>query len=97
MTVSVAIMFILFGNVMGKIKHNYFVGIRTPWTLADERVWIKTHRFAAPLWVMAGFIILFVSFKGGITAFAVLIISTLIATFVPLIYSYKIYKELNNK
>ncbi|MCX7694882.1 MAG: SdpI family protein [Caloramator sp.] len=97
MTVSVGIMFILFGNVMGKIKHNYFVGIRTPWTLADERVWIKTHRFAAPLWVMAGFIMLFVSFKGGITAFVVLMISTLIAAFVPLIYSYKIYKELNNK
>ncbi|WDC84671.1 SdpI family protein [Caloramator sp. mosi_1] len=57
MTMAVSIMFILFGNVMGKIKHNYFVGIRTPWTLADERVWVRTHRFAAPFWVMSGFII----------------------------------------
>ncbi|GFR36182.1 SdpI family protein [Thermobrachium celere] len=95
-TLSTGIMFILFGNVMGKIKHNYFVGIRTPWTLADEGVWVKTHRFAAPLWVMSGFIMLAVSFIGGMTAFVVLMFVVFIISVVPIIYSYMIYKNIKN-
>jgi len=39
-------MFVLMGNYMGKIKHNFFVGIKTPRTIADEDVWKKTHRLS---------------------------------------------------
>ncbi|MBC7731601.1 MAG: SdpI family protein [Bacteriovorax sp.] len=42
------------GNVMGKLRTNYTVGIRTPWTLADERVWDQTHRFGGKAFVLAG-------------------------------------------
>ena len=42
---------VLFANLLGKIRPNFFLGIRTPWTLASERVWIATHRLAA--WVVA--------------------------------------------
>ena len=38
---------IAFGNLLGKVRPNFFLGIRTPWTLASERVWIATHRVAA--------------------------------------------------
>ncbi len=38
------------GNVLGKVRYNYVFGVRTPWTLADERVWDRTHRFAG--WIM---------------------------------------------
>ena len=44
-----SILFIIIGNVMGRIRPTFFVGIRTPWTLADDEVWRKTHRLAAPL------------------------------------------------
>jgi uncharacterized membrane protein len=37
---------ILMGNPMGKVRRNFFIGIRTPWTLASERVWYATHRLA---------------------------------------------------
>lgn len=38
---------IVVGDVLGKLRWNYTVGIRTPWTLADERAWDMTHRFGA--------------------------------------------------
>lgn len=46
--------FVVIGNVFGKLRANYMVGIRTPWTLADERVWDQTHRFAGRVFVAGG-------------------------------------------
>ena len=47
---------ILSGNVLGKVRRNFFIGVRTPWTLASEKVWYATHRFTARLLVIAGVI-----------------------------------------
>jgi uncharacterized membrane protein len=47
-------LFMVIGNVMGKLRPNYTVGIRTPWTLADERVWDQTHRFGGKILVLGG-------------------------------------------
>ena len=44
---GIALFFALTGNVMGKGRCNFWLGIRTPWTLASERAWYATHRFAA--------------------------------------------------
>jgi uncharacterized membrane protein len=44
----------LVGNYLGKLPRNYVVGIRTPWTLSSDYVWERTHRFAAPLFVIGG-------------------------------------------
>jgi uncharacterized membrane protein len=52
---AAGVMFIAVGNVLGKLRWNYTVGIRTPWTLADQRVWDKTHRFGGWLFVIGGF------------------------------------------
>lgn len=46
--------FIVMGNVMGKLERNFWMGIRTPWTLANHQVWEKTHRMGAWLFVAAG-------------------------------------------
>jgi uncharacterized membrane protein len=40
-----AMVIALIGNYMGKVRYNYMLGLRTPWTLSDQRVWDKTHRF----------------------------------------------------
>jgi uncharacterized membrane protein len=45
---------ILIGNPMGKVRRNFFIGIRTPWTLTNERVWYATHRLAGKLMVASG-------------------------------------------
>jgi uncharacterized membrane protein len=44
----------LIGNVLGKVRRNFYIGIRTPWTIASERVWNDTHRMGARLFVAAG-------------------------------------------
>ncbi|MFB0965292.1 MAG: SdpI family protein [Patescibacteria group bacterium] len=45
------------GNYLGKVRSNFFLGIRTPWTLSDETVWNRTHRFAAKTFVFAGILV----------------------------------------
>jgi uncharacterized membrane protein len=42
------------GNYLPKTRYNYVMGVRTPWTLADERVWDQTHRLAGPLMMLGG-------------------------------------------
>jgi uncharacterized membrane protein len=56
--VMLGALFIVLGNVMGKIRWNYTFGIRTPWTLADEHVWDQTHRFGGWAFVAGGFVLL---------------------------------------
>ena len=57
--VTIGILFIMIGNVMGKIRSNFFMGIRTPWTLSSELSWRKTHRLGGWLFVMVGVAMLF--------------------------------------
>jgi uncharacterized membrane protein len=58
----IAGLLIVVGNVMGKLRWNYTVGIRTPWTLADERVWDKTHRLGGRSLVLGGILLLATAF-----------------------------------
>jgi uncharacterized membrane protein len=51
---GISVLLILIGNPMGKVRRNFFIGIRTPWTLASEAVWYSTHRLAARLMVASG-------------------------------------------
>ena len=51
---GICLFFALIGNVLGKVKRNFWMGVRTPWTLADPVVWDRTHRVAAWLFVVAG-------------------------------------------
>ena len=48
--------FALLGNVIGKVRKNFYIGVRVPWTLASDRVWNDTHRLAAWVMVAAGVI-----------------------------------------
>jgi uncharacterized membrane protein len=47
-------LFLVLGNFMGKIRPNWFVGIRTPWTLSSKESWTKTHRLAGWVFIAAG-------------------------------------------
>ncbi len=90
----ISLLFILIGNVMGRFKHNYFVGVRTPWTLANEEVWRKTHRLAAPLWVLGGIINILLAFMGtNYTGIGFIVIIAVISI-VPIGYSYIAYRQI---
>jgi len=95
-TLGVSLLIIVIGNFMGKIRHNYFVGIKLPWTLANEDVWQKTHRMAGPLWVVAGFAGVVGAIIGGQTAAVLLFGGLTVSVVVPAIYSYLLYRRIND-
>jgi len=90
----IALLFIVLGNFMENIKPNYFVGVRTPWTLNNENNWKLTHRLTAKLWFFGGilffFMILFLPFK-NITTF--LLPFVLLIAIIPIGYSFYIFKR----
>jgi uncharacterized membrane protein/pimeloyl-ACP methyl ester carboxylesterase len=90
---AIGALFIILGNFMGKLRRNFFVGIRTPWTLASEEVWLRTHRLGGPLFVAAGVILMFGAFLGGGPALIVPVV--VIAAIIPVVYSYVIYRRLD--
>lgn len=51
---GVGLLIAVLGNFLGKVSRNFFVGIRTPWTLASEEVWLRTHRLGGRLFMLAG-------------------------------------------
>jgi uncharacterized membrane protein len=59
---AVGVLLLALGNVMGKARHNAVFGLRTPWTLADPRVWDKAHRFLGRAWVLAGLALIATAF-----------------------------------
>lgn len=87
-------LFIVLGIFLPKLKKNYFVGIRTPWTLQSDEVWLKTHKFGAKCFITAGVLGIFTVFFKSELAFWVFIIVMIIAALLPVIYSYLIYRKL---
>ncbi|MGB4178064.1 MAG: SdpI family protein, partial [Halanaerobiales bacterium] len=91
--VGAALLFIVMGNYLPKVKHNYFVGVRVPWTLASEKVWKKTHRFAGKLFVISGIIIFLSIFVSEIIRFWLIMICALVTSLASMVYSYLVYRQ----
>lgn len=88
-------LFIVIGNALPKFGSNFFIGIRTPWTLSSERVWHKTQRLGGILFVLGGFAIMllpFLGLQGGVLVGAILVIS-FAAALIPAAYSWMIYQQ----
>lgn len=83
------------GNVLGKVKRNFYVGIRTPWTLASDLVWDRTHRVGAWLFV-AGGIVGLILLLAGVHPLASLSVF-LVAAIAPVFYSLWLYKRLEKE
>ncbi|MEG0411047.1 MAG: SdpI family protein [Erysipelotrichaceae bacterium] len=90
-------MFCVIGNQMPRFKHNYFIGIRSPWTLASEDVWFKTHRFAGKLWFIGGMIMMLCAFLDSKIVSSITIGIVLFIGFIPVIYSYLCFKKLEGE
>lgn len=92
---GVAVLFIVIGCTIGRVRHNYFVGFKLPWTLANEEVWRRTHRFGGKLMVLGGFTALLgVIFTRGFASFIILMAGLLVPTVITAIYSYVIYRQV---
>lgn len=93
---TIGMMLIFVGNYFGKVRHNYTFGIKTPWTLANEEVWNRTHRVSGPLWVIAGLIWIFSIFLPEKPAFVIDMIALGIAGVYGFIYSYWLFNKLKD-
>jgi uncharacterized membrane protein len=92
---GVCLLIALLGNVMGKVRRNFYIGIRTPWTIADERVWNATHRLGGRAMFVGGLAGLALAFAG---AKLWVVMATLIASvLMPAIYSLVYYKQLERR
>jgi uncharacterized membrane protein len=90
---GVGLLFMIIGNLLPRTRSNWWMGIRTPWTMENENVWRATHRLAGKTFMLGG----------GITVVAALLplsvrpwiaIGALgIAGFIPVIYSYVIWRR----
>lgn len=92
---GLGIMFVMIGNQLGKSRSMYLIGFRTPWTLASEEVWVKTHRLAGKLMFAAGLVLLLAAFlplPSGVVA-TVLGVSIGVAVVVPFVYSYVLWRK----
>ena len=93
----VGILFMVLGNYISKIKNNWFVGIRTPWTLSSEEVWNKTHRLAGKIFVIGGLVMISIQFISASLQMTVFFIMIATMVLVPIVYSYLIYLKNENE
>jgi len=92
----IGMLYIIFGNYSKTIKTNYFIGIRTPWTLKNETVWKNTHVLAGKLWFVGGIIIVISSLvvSKAYNTYLFLVITAIIAL-IPVLYSYIQFKKVS--
>lgn len=93
--VLIGLLFMALGNYFKVIKQNYFLGIKTPWTLESEEVWKLTHILAGKLWIVGGLLVVIFSLviPENINFYLFLTITAIISI-VPIVYSYLIFRKL---
>ncbi len=92
---GISLLFVLVGNRLGKVQRNFWMGVRTPWTLASEAVWIQTHRLTAWLWTAGGALLALLAFAGVLVW--VWLAGLLLLGLFPAFYSLWLYKRLERQ
>jgi len=90
---ALGLLFAFAGLMMRRAKRNFFIGIRTPWTLASDRVWDETHRLGAVLFIASGFLALVGAFFPGSVACWLVLGPILASTAVVIVYSYLLWRR----
>jgi uncharacterized membrane protein len=92
-SLGVGALFIIIGNYLGKIKYNWFVGIRTPWTMSSENVWNKTHRVGGWLFVTLGIIMMIIPHLPESLAIPIFILGIVAVVAGSFGYSYWLFRQ----
>ena len=91
----VGLLFMFLGNLMGKVKPNFFMGIRNPWTISDPDVWNRAHRLGGGLFFLTGLVtVVSAILLPEPVTFAVLMAGTLLTALIPTVMSYFWYKKV---
>ncbi len=90
---AIGLLFMFAGVLIRRAKRNFFIGIRTPWTLSSDQVWDQTHRLGAVLFIAGGVLAVLAVFFPGATAFLIVIVPILVCTLVLVVYSYIVWAQ----
>lgn len=90
---SFGLLFLFMGYILKQAKRNFFIGIRTPWTLSSDSVWDKTHQLGGNLFLLIGAFTFAGSFFGGVTAFWLFFAPLIASVLFLVIYSYVLYRN----
>jgi len=93
MPIGVGLLFIVLGNYLTRVEPNWFVGIRTPWTLSSDTVWRKTHRTGGWLMVLGGAAIAACAFFPPAAFLPLFIAAILLMAVIPIVQSYILWKR----
>ncbi len=89
---AVGLLFIGTGYLMNGAKRNFFIGIRTPWTLSSDTVWDETHKLGSKLFILGGVVAILCAFLGE-AGIWIMLVAMLGAAFAPIVYSYVLYQR----
>lgn len=95
--VIVGLLFAFLGNYFKTIKPNYFIGIKTPWTLENEDIWKKTHVLAGKMWVVGGLLMALTFVLPKSIQIYVFLGITAVITIIPVIYSYLEFRKIEQQ
>src|SRR3989440_1233775 len=93
MPVGVGLLFVFLGNYLTRVEPNWFVGIRTPWTLSSDTVWRKTHRTGGWLMVIGGLVLAIGAFLPHGAFLPLLVGTILLVALIPIVQSYVLWKR----
>lgn len=93
MPLFVGLLFVVIGNYLTRVEPNWFVGIRTPWTLSSDRVWRKTHRTGGWLMVLGGLALAMGAFLPRAALLPLLIGTVVVVAVFPIVQSYILWKR----
>ncbi len=88
----IGLMTVIIGNWLPKCKQTWTLGIKLPWTLADEDNWNRTHRFAGPIWVLGGFAVMVSAFLGEF-GMRLMLAALAVMVLTPTVYSYLLFSR----
>jgi len=91
---AMGLLFIGISFLIKNARRNFFIGIRTPWTLSSDSVWEKTHRLGAKMFLGSGVVVLVSAFLGE-NGIWLMMAALLVAAFVPIVYSYVLWRQEN--
>ena len=96
-TLVIGTLFVILGNFLPQVRSNFSIGVRTPWTLSNDEIWRKTHRFMAKIFFIAGIILILVTFVSGLLKQIAVIGIVIVVIIAPYIYSFLAYRKTLSK
>lgn len=91
--IGLGALLVVLGNYLSRVRQNWFMGIRTPWTLSSERSWRETHRLGGRLFMLGGLLLLILAAVQGRISPIAIILGAIVPAAVAVVWSYKVWRD----